>query len=207
MLYVHKNKEPRCVLDWKNKSCPEWFPEWNNMPGEVKSALLDALLFDQGYICCYCGMRIGPENSHVEHVRPRNGYKSIELDYENLLASCGRRQCPKQPIHCGAAKKDWYDEELFVSPLEENCSEQFQYAADGVIYPINDNIPSKTTIKKLNLNSGNLKEHRKKAVEAAILLLSEHTIEEIINRMGLRNTDNRLEAFCFVICSVLSGLQ
>ena len=53
------------------------------------SALLDALLEEQGYICAYCmGKLIKPEDAHVEHYLPRKSFKSSALDYMNLLAVC-----------------------------------------------------------------------------------------------------------------------
>lgn len=33
-----------------------------------KQALQKALLQEQGYICCYCGKRIGEENIRIEHL-------------------------------------------------------------------------------------------------------------------------------------------
>jgi len=207
VIFIQKSIAPRVFLDWVNLSGPEWTAEWVDMPSDVKSSLLSALLSDQGYICCYCGMRIDDKSSHVEHIRPRHWYPEYSLNYNNLLASCGRRYTANQPLHCGAAKGDWFDEVLLVSPLYKDRIMKFTFFANGIVAAIDEDLPAVTTIKKLNLNSPNLQEHRRKAVDAVVELLSEYTIDEIVHKIIQRDADGRLEPFCFVITNVLSGLR
>ena len=42
-----------------------------------KRELHEALIQEQGDICCYCGMRITRESSHIEHLKPQS---STDLD-------------------------------------------------------------------------------------------------------------------------------
>ena len=52
-----------------------------------KDALRDALVTEQGCICCYCMGRIhnGPATMKIEHWRCQSRYRAEELSYRNLL--------------------------------------------------------------------------------------------------------------------------
>ncbi|MEM6699273.1 MAG: retron system putative HNH endonuclease [Bacteroidota bacterium] len=54
-----------------------------------KKRLKEALVKEQGFICCYCGRRIFVDhNTHIEHLLPKHAYKNKTYDYKNLFASC-----------------------------------------------------------------------------------------------------------------------
>ena len=80
-----------------------------------KDDLREALLQEQGFICCYCMRRI--QNALVlkmvlEHFNPQNlydgtieGKPNLTLDYNNILASCtGGEKGHKKQYHCDEAK-------------------------------------------------------------------------------------------------------
>jgi uncharacterized protein (TIGR02646 family) len=122
-----------------------------------KTSVHDSLLEEQGFICCYCGQKINIDVSHIEHLKPRNKYPDLTLDYKNLIASCqGESETPPPiPVHCGHKKAEWYEESLMVSPLEKNCADFFRYTDDGQILATNDpnkQQASKETIKRLALD-------------------------------------------------------
>lgn len=54
-----------------------------------KADLKQALLEDQGAICCYCGKRIKNDlNTRIEHIQPKDTYKHLTFEFTNLLVSC-----------------------------------------------------------------------------------------------------------------------
>ena len=63
MKYIQKGEEPTSFTDWKSKANQDWQPTWDVLRASEKRDLHNALLKEQGYICCYCEMRIGKENS------------------------------------------------------------------------------------------------------------------------------------------------
>lgn len=72
-----------------SKELWDWFGR--TFPVE-KNNLKEALLKEQGYICCYCGQEL--ENgipTAIEHFRPKSVYKNLIFDYNNLMASCDCR--------------------------------------------------------------------------------------------------------------------
>ena len=152
MRYIKKqDREPDWLtefkqefLEWKRKDDPLWeFSklDWDDFTNPYKAKLLDVLLKEQGYICCYCGRRISisKRNSHIEHLKPKSksrspSYAHLVLTYSNLLASCNgyteeqeleyeeklkqKRDTPGLAQEfCGAKKGEWYDDNLTVSPL------------------------------------------------------------------------------------------
>ena len=50
--------------------------------------LENALLEEQGYICCYCGARVKKETVIKEHFLDKKNNERYTFDYTNLLASC-----------------------------------------------------------------------------------------------------------------------
>lgn len=54
-----------------------------------KRFLKRAFLIEQGFVCCYCGIRIfNDHNTRIEHIAPKESNKNLVYDYDNLLASC-----------------------------------------------------------------------------------------------------------------------
>jgi len=43
----------------------------DGMRTEVKEAIKKRLLRDQGWLCCYTGLRIEMESTHIEHLKPQ----------------------------------------------------------------------------------------------------------------------------------------
>lgn len=89
MKHIKKNQEPQNFTDWKKRANEDWQPNWKeNFQAPEKTEVHEALLTEQGYICCYCGRRIDYQSSHIEHFQPRKHYPELALEYTNLLASC-----------------------------------------------------------------------------------------------------------------------
>ncbi|MBD0346070.1 MAG: TIGR02646 family protein, partial [Coleofasciculus sp. Co-bin14] len=198
MRYINKGKEPESLTKWKALANEDWTPTYDGLCGQEKTDLYNALLREQGFICCYCGMRISRENSdidedtsetgkdtcHIEHLKPQSVYPELALEYKNLLASCQaeRDTVPRPPVRCGYKKGDWYDNHQMVSPLDENCANFFRYSASGEILPTDEldkQEAAKTSIEKLGLDIEKLRLMRSAPIDGALLAIEGLTDEEI----------------------------
>ncbi|KAM3114840.1 retron system putative HNH endonuclease [Phormidesmis sp. 146-33] len=178
MKYIKKNQEPQNFTNWKKQANENWKPDWEaNFQAPEKPETHEALLIEQGYICCYCGRRIDRQSSHIEHFQPRTHYPELALEYTNFLASCPgypedeASQSGSQPAqeHCGQKKGAWYDQNLTISPLIENCADYFRYTKDGQI--LTSDIASmqpaaQETIQQLGLDYSSLRRARARVIEA-----------------------------------------
>jgi uncharacterized protein (TIGR02646 family) len=133
MKRVVKGAEPQLFKDWKALASEDWRPRYCDLRDPEKGALHDALLAEQGGVCCYCGRCVSRADSHIEHFRPQEAYDSNALDYGNLHASCIRETLPGLPLHCGHAKGGVFDEKAIIEPTDPDCERRFIYPPDGSI--------------------------------------------------------------------------
>jgi uncharacterized protein (TIGR02646 family) len=209
--YITKREEPESFKAWKElaRTTPNW--GYSYLQNPEKKELHEALIREQGYICCYCGMRITRESSHIEHLKPQSTTDpDLTLEYTNLLASCQREREPKKPVHCGIAKDDWYDEDLIVSPLTPNCTDFFIYTDDGQILAtdaIEKKAAATTTIERLCLNIPKLIAMRKEVINKLLADIDELTDEEkqkLIQGFEQPDANGRYDEFCAVIAYILN---
>lgn len=180
MKYIVKQSEPAGFTAWKIQKNANWQPEYSNMPTDIKQQLKNALLDEQGWICCYCEQEITPDDSHIEHFRPQSDPNCNPLDYSNLLGSCQKQRRKGEPLHCGNLKADWFDRNLLVSPLDPSCESRFVFLFNGEIQAkdINDQA-AEETIQRLGLNIPKLIEKRKKVIEVFL--------DELLNDIEVAN--------------------
>ena len=109
MKRIVKGAEPVSFAKWKNqdKMYQRGQHRWKRLSSDVKHELHKVLIAEQGKICCYCGGQVSPQNSHIEHFRPKGKgkYPQLQLKYNNLLCSWQRELQKEVPKHCGNAKK------------------------------------------------------------------------------------------------------
>lgn len=213
MKYIKKGEEPESFKTWKAlaRTTPNW--GYSYLQNPEKRELHEALIREQGYICCYCGMRITRENSHIEHLKPQSlPDPDLSVEYTNLLASCQREREPKKPVHCGVAKDNWYDESLMVSPLKPNCTDFFIYTDDGQILETDTpetKAVAATTIERLCLNIPKLIAIRQEVIKK---LLADIDIDELTDEdkqklvQGFEQPDanGQYEEFCGAIAYILN---
>ncbi|MGB5963512.1 MAG: retron system putative HNH endonuclease [Coleofasciculaceae cyanobacterium] len=221
MRYIRKGNEPESFTAWKKRQNNRGNSlTWRAFRRRVavKNDVYDALLREQGYICCYCGMQITRDTSHIEHFKPRSIYPQLALDYNNLLASCkGENEDSKEseeehrvPVHCGHKKNDWYDDQLMVSPLDVNCANFFRYAASGEILPTDEQDlqeAAQKTIEKLGLDIEKLRLIRSGAIDGALLAIEGLTDEKrkkFAQDYAQPDANGQYEEFCFVIAYFLN---
>lgn len=167
MISLKKGKEPEAFTKWKALANDLWQPTYSDLQNPEKQSLQLALISEQGGLCCYCGRAISEQDSHIEHFRPQQAYKELELDYSNLFVSCIREKEPGAPLHCGHAKGSDFDEQKAISPLDEACEGRFIFSVqDGAIYPADRNDTSASyMIDLLKLNIEFLSGRRAEALK------------------------------------------
>jgi len=166
MKYIVKQQEPQALLDWKSMADENWQPTYEDLRGPIKLSVKQALMSEQGYICCYCERRLADEDSHIEHFRPQNDPQVDPLDYANLLCSCQNRLDKGDPRHCGNLKNGWFDAQLLISPLSADCAERFAFTGDGQIRPATwTDEAARVTIERLGLGIPKVRALREKAIE------------------------------------------
>jgi uncharacterized protein (TIGR02646 family) len=211
MKYIPKDssREPESVREWKQLAANDPNYDYAYLPSKERKALLDALIEEQGYICCYCGMEISDETSHVEHLTPQSSHPHLSLEYTNLLVSCGisEKYRPKYDSvlhckeHCGQKRGNL---DLTIKPTDPDCETKFRYTGEGEILPKND-----LSVKSLNLNYTELRKLRKAAIDAAKSLLEEDFSDEeiklFVKSFEERDRDGKFQPFCFAITYFLDN--
>ena len=222
MRYIKKEQEPQSFANWKALENDDWKPTYSTLRGQIKSDVHEALLKEQGYTCCYCGMSITKGISHIEHLQPQNEKDpdsskdlALAIDFNNLLASCGFSDKSKMSDpeyknvlhclqHCGCKRGN---NSLAVSPLQPDCADFFRYdgGEDIEIRAVED--PDKkqfavNTIETLNLNETRLMAMRGSAIKGALQAVEDLTQEEIELFIKSYEQPNR-QAFSFAIAYIL----
>ena len=166
MKRIVKDGEPAEFTDWKERDRMAHRPRWRRVPAPIKEVVHHSLMSEQGYLCCYCESRISIDDSHVEHFRPRR-CKERQLDYENLHCSCQRELDAGEPRHCGHRKGSWFDDNLLISPLDEQCDNRFRFTGNGEIFPgCKHDRAASVTIQRLGLDLRKLCAMRAAVVDA-----------------------------------------
>jgi uncharacterized protein (TIGR02646 family) len=215
MKYIRKGSPPRELQDWFEGQPVEDGRRINcgydDMPTNVKDAVKERLLHEQGGLCCYTGLRIASENSHVEHFKPQRLCADHEdVAYTNLLAAHPGASAGGCPF--GApAKDDWYDSHLLVSPLHQRCETQFRFDQFGAVNSSDgQDSAALETIERLRLNHPSLSEIRQRTIDEALFpdnrRLSKAQLQRLIEGLYSRDTNGRFPALCFVIKDVAQDL-
>jgi len=190
MKSIKKGREPKELIEWKELANDNWQPSYDDLRNPEKSIVKTALMEDQGYICCYCEQELIATDSHIEHFLPQDSYPEKTLDFSNLLCSCQDKIKKREPRHCGNLKGD---DELSISPLDEECEKYFKYSYDGYIEPVDEK--ARTTIEKLGLDIDKLNAQRRDAIEPFIDgLLTEDELMEFVSAY-LKKVDGKYPPF------------
>lgn len=153
MFKIDKTEEPCFFINFKRRHSNE-IKTWDDMNNhyEVKRDLrIHMLTEEQNCLCPYCEAFIESEdNSSIEHIKPRDSFNNLMLEYNNFITSC------KSRYSCDNYKGRQWDEK-FINPVEENPKEYFKYDLfTGEIIPKEKNgikyDKAIKTIEILNLN-------------------------------------------------------
>jgi uncharacterized protein (TIGR02646 family) len=193
------------------------------LPGDVKREILDFFLQEQGYLCCYTGLIIDNDTSHIEHLKPytlcKVEGKNEDVYYLNLVAAypgafyeeeiagAKVKKCP-----FGAHAKDqWYEVDKFVSPLDEDCESRFVFDQFGGVKAVDDDNAAQTTIERLVLDHDQLNVLREEAINE-VLFPEDFELDETEFQLiaegnySVKDENRRLPKFCFVIEQVARQL-
>ncbi|MDT9181948.1 retron system putative HNH endonuclease [Limnospira sp. PMC 289.06] len=200
MKYIKKEQEPEKLRSWFNNQYDEegnrlGCDYYDDVPSDVKRDVKEHLLKEQGFLCCYTGILIDTENSHIEHLKPysicRNEKNYEDVNYFNLVTAYPGRNYKSQEDEndeddelnqpskknknskkCpfGAhAKENWYERDNFVTPLQLDCEDRFKFDDFGKVQATNhQDTAAQITIEKLVLNHQRLIDLRKAAIDEAI---------------------------------------
>lgn len=174
---------------------------YHDMPTVIKSLIKQRLLQEQGHLCCYTGIRINEDRSHIEHFVPQSLCADYEdVAYNNLLAAFpGRGQiCP-----FGAqAKGNWYNPTQMVNPLHGRCEARFRFNQFGKILAAPNDQGAEETIRHLRLDHDTLTEYRRQAIETALFRrkLSDAQLRTVATQVCDRHPrTGDFRPFCFAI--------
>ena len=162
MLKVDKKREPEEFTKYKKKNKVVNWKDFTS-ESEIKKLLKEALLEEQENSCCpYCETEINLNDSQIEHIKPKDKFPELLIDYENLIACC------LESKRCGNSKANKWDE-LFINSVTENPEDYFKYdIKTGKIIPIFKEKEkfekAEYTINLLNLNDNGLCEIRKRYI-------------------------------------------
>jgi len=212
MKHIQKQEEPAELTTWKenDKMYLRGLPKWKRFGAAYKQPVHAALLEEQGGICCYCGIGVTLETSHVEHFRPRTFYPDMQFEYDNLLCSCQRKLQKEEPKHCGNTKGSWFVEGITVSPLDPDCEERFEYLGDGSVREVGGDQGAKESIQRLDLDGDKLRELRKAAITAAFTgvdMMDNNSLKQTFKAYSQRSpVTNCFQPFCMAIVQNLEEL-
>ncbi len=207
MRHIQKKQEPESLTKWKqNKKNRNKI--WKNFNSSIKQIVRQSLLEEQGYICCYCEMRIDASTCHVEHLIPRSVDRSLMFDYYNFLASCqGEDEEEKKPAYCGHKRKNQL---LSISPLQESCTNTFNFTESGEIIAssrLENREAAEQTISILGLNVPYLKRQRSAAIQGFLGedfdTLPQEMKQKLLYQLDQLNSNDQYEPFCSAITFVL----
>jgi uncharacterized protein (TIGR02646 family) len=156
---IQKRPEPPALTEYRLQPDAVWD---GGSFTEVKQAIREALVKEQGALCCYCMRRIraAAEAMGVEHWAPRDR-GTRQLDWRNLLGVCyGDRYGSPRTQHCDRSKGS---KEITIDPQNRAHMAKLRFPDSGRI-ECDDASLRRDIDEVLNLNTRNLVNQRKSAI-------------------------------------------
>lgn len=207
MKFIVKHEEPKAFIDWKAMANADWQPTYRDLRGNVKKTVKEALMSEQGGLCCYCERRLANNDSHIEHFRPQSDPVVDPLDFTNMLCSCQDQLKKGVPRHCGNLKDNWFDDSLLISPLDPSCESRFAFTGDGEISPeLSTDIAASETITRLGLDIPKLDALRAGAIEPFLEeSLSENEMRQFVSGYLQKDRNGMYGEFWMTIRYLFGG--
>lgn len=197
MRRIIKAGEPAALQRYR-RTAGEPGPGFDGMPRGVKVALRDALLSEQGWLCCYCMRRVDESGLRIEHHASQREHPERRLDYRNLFAACSG-DLGGEP-HCDVSKGSTPVE---VDPLTVQA-EWFGYGTDGRMATTRGDLAA--DLVTLGLNTRGLVSARRRALQQFLRTVagrgksgrswSKKRLEQALARVLATRGDGRLTPFC-----------
>lgn len=177
-------------------------PSGNMFEFDVKRALKQSLLEEQGYICCYCMKRINMDNSTIEHWNPQCSLDNTNLDYSNLFVVCNGNPGKPKDTHCDEHKGKIGIKYLPTDPKVES---ETKYRGNGEIYS-DDEDWNKCLNDVLNLNFLRLVLNRKAVVDGVTASLSKikgsaprGVLDRKLREWNCKDNSGMFKEYCAVV--------
>ena len=140
---------------------------WGSVGHDIKAAVRQALVRDQGALCAYCERRITGEDDErgrprmkVEHWRAQSS-SAEGLRWRNLLGVClGGTNVPRGELHCDSSRGN---APLFLHPVEgegPDPIDHLSYTAGGEVRARTGHPDVDRDLRALNLNAAVLRRGR-----------------------------------------------
>jgi uncharacterized protein (TIGR02646 family) len=207
MKYIDKKPEPQSLTKLKNLKYTDYKPQFHNLPVNVWNDIVNQLLLDQGFLCCFTLDEITPETAILVHFYPMKHFAELELDYRNLYLALRQPDSLPPDYKVGYLAKE--DKVIPNYLHDRRCASYFRYNTLGEIIPAgagnyrtvkkcHDNYrklsPEQqmvmSTIDILNLNADRLKDQRKivfNEVMNSARRMSKTQIQKIIGDLQRRD--------------------
>lgn len=217
MRCITSNEPPQALLAWKaQRNAAGQVLDFEQLGRveiqgadvDVKQAIKQRRLIDQGGLCAYTLMRITLKTSHVEHLKPqtlsrkndRASYFIEEtVDYGNMVL-CYPNEEASGGVGYGAPYRG--EANLALTPRDARCERLIQYHQDGNV-DSEDTRVDEMLSKVLNLNHPTLVDRRKESYNRAGVglrrssnLLSEKEAERLAESVLKMNAKDELAPFC-----------
>jgi uncharacterized protein (TIGR02646 family) len=136
MRRIEKKKiEPKELTNHRNEQKKKGLKiSFGGLPANVKRAIKESLLDEQGYICCYCMQKIDYDKMKVEHFFTQTSSKKSKdikdqdavIDYSNLLGACeGNKDVKGRENHCDSCRDG--SNLSFKSPASKDFNLKVEY--------------------------------------------------------------------------------
>ncbi|WP_050525665.1 retron system putative HNH endonuclease [Pseudorhodobacter aquimaris] len=213
MRRIVKTHSPQELQSWKDENRDINHTYRDLLGTQAHGALKSKLLDEQGWLCAYTGRSINSDSSHVEHVKPQCECAEWEdVEYRNVVACFPADGGDSSHGYGAPVKGGWWDVDLFLSPLSDDCDRRFRFVWSGHVHPnpVDHDVASKT-IEVLQLDSSTLRQLRKARIDGFFGFglktrnrpLSIADAKIALANIEERNKDGRLQEFCFVLKQLL----
>ena len=184
----------------------DWAPSYEALDGAQRRRLVEDLLSEQAWTCCYCGTATRTERDvHIEHFKPRECFPELDIEYLNLHASYMKTTEAESPLRCGHAKGGRFDDELSISPLEPDCEMRFRYDYDGGVLVLErSDSAAAYMLQTLSLNKIYLRNRRREVLqnvfsEDFMAIATDADFDQLIDAFRNTNGEGYLPDFGHVV--------
>lgn len=201
MRRIEKGKEPK-----------EWL-KYRMTPGVEYQAIPElrkSLLKEQGYVCAYCMRRIPvrdkdekgtpfQEDSRIEHIKCRDRYPELQLDYSNMVICCPG--AVTMDFHCDRKKENT---DITFDLFSQAFIETLSYSSkDGSIKSSNADYDNQIN-EVLNLNNKRLKANRLSVLREVINVMGKERwkksqISHALMAWDSMDKDGRFRPYCGIV--------
>ncbi|MDX2303812.1 MAG: hypothetical protein NW226_13485 [Microscillaceae bacterium] len=224
MKYISKTVEPKSLINFKNLKYPKFTPSFENLPPSVLHDIIQHLIHDQGYLCCYTLDEITPETAILVHIHTPKYFPDRGLNYENMFLAL--RQPDNLPPKLAVGYQSKGETVIPDYLSDERCGAYFRYNTLGEIIPAGtfrtvkkcrDNFKKLTpeqqmafcTIDLLNLNADHLKQQRKtifNQVTELVRKMPRPQIQKVIKKLKEKDKFGKYRRYQDVMVYYLENL-